>query len=193
MAKDYQLAVCTRRRVVASILIAIFSFITLNVAGILVDDYYLKRLENERSLLKVGMTEQELLRIMGQPALYDTKVVAELTPRGFPPQSIPDEIREHHKRLVEYHFASKRILWSSSVYILGGVFLDENRKAIVLLTDPGFGILELYVSITDMLVSIMVMIIVVTVPVAGFLYWCKKRMRGGPVQNIYSISKPPKG
>ena len=183
MAKGRRSAVCGKRRVIVTLLIAIFSFIALSVASILVDDYYLERLKHKRSLIKVGMNEQELLQIMGQPAFCNITAVAGLTPRGFPGKTIPNEVRERHPRLVEYFFASERILWSRSVYVIGGVFLDENRKNVVWLTDPGPGILELSVSIPGRLISMMAAIVAATGPAVGFWLWCKKRSRDSPVQN----------
>jgi hypothetical protein len=182
MAQNWRLAVCTKRRAPISILIAIISYVSLLAIASLIEEYHLRRLEHGRNLLKVGMTEKELIDIMGQPAIRHLKTVAELTPRGFPGRPLPDEIREHHTRLVEYFFSGKRILWSRSAFVQGGVFLDEDRKAIVYLDYPVRGILEFKIRTRERWIWIFCLVAAVMMPVVGFWLWCSKKLRDNSVQ-----------
>lgn len=188
MAEDWQQAICARRRAPVSILIAVISFISLLAIASLIEEYRTKRLEHSRSLLKVGMTEKELIHILGQPAMRHLWTVADLMPRGFPGQPLPEEIREHHTRLVEYFFSGKRMLGSRSVLIQGGVFLDEDRKAIVYLDYPVLGILEFKVRTREIWASILCLVIAVMIPVVGFWLWCSKKLRDNSVQKSNTTS-----
>lgn len=178
MDKDWRLAVCTRWRPLISLLIAIFAVFAFSIITSLIDKHLLNELNRKRDALEIGMTKEELFNIMGEPVFSNTRNVADLRRFGFPSEDIPDEIRKQHRCLVEYAFISKKMPWSKSAYFISGIYLDEDRKVIVMLDTAYMGWMDFFGIQQDLqsLALIGVLAIVVVSPIVIYRLWCKKKL-----------------
>jgi hypothetical protein len=183
MTRDWQSVVCTTRRLQVSVLIALVSLVFIFLVLFWIEDLHFNELERKRESLKVGMTEQQLSQIMGKPAFSQMRDLEEVASFGFPPQGVPEEIKKHHKRFLEYGFITKRVPWSQAAMFVGGVYLDEDGKGIVWLGSTTTGVMDFFdMTIAKQLALLACFVIAVAIPLVGFRLWCKKN------RNIFPIN-----
>jgi hypothetical protein len=125
MVKDWKLAVCTRSRLVLALLSLAVSWVSIvalsSIALAVIEKYQDLRLEQKIERLKVGMTEQELVQIMGKPR-SDLPVTSEQVGR---------EERKTEGQLRRLEFYTRWGPLKSGRFRSWVVLLDNNNRRIV--------------------------------------------------------------
>jgi len=169
MTKDWRLAVCTRWRPLATLLLIIGFFLVAIGTTFLVDmirpDIY-----DRANSLAIGMTEQQLIEIMGSPAHTESVTTLQVVSRlpGFP-QDFKD-IVDAHERVIAYTYDESKF-GSTGSLVIGGIYLDEEHHTIVLLQPHIIGILDGLVPYELFLLLVACIIF----PLLGLWLWCKKQ------------------
>lgn len=180
MPKNWRGPVCTRWRPLVYLIIGFFVTLSFFVITVLIDKHLLNELNRKGDRLEMGMTKEELIEIMGEPAFTHTINVADLKQVGFPPQDVPDEVRKEHRHLVEYGFITKRMPWSRSVHFISGIYLDEGHKTIVML-EEGYdvGVMDFYgiQQALQRLICIGILAVAIVIAIVMFRLWCKKKLK----------------
>lgn len=171
MTKDWRLAVCTRWRPLATLILIIgFFFVGIGITFLV--DVISPDIYDKAKSLAIGMTEQQLIEIMGSPAHTESVTTLQVVSRlpGFP-QDFKD-IVDAHERVIEYRY-DERKFGSTGSLVIGGIYLDEERHTIVLLQPhiieilDGFGIYEPF----------LLLVACSTLPLLGLWLWCKRSMK----------------
>lgn len=181
MAKDWRTAICTRYRLGIELLLASMLFVGFTLAMVVIDNYPANRLSRKAELLPVGMTEQELVRIMGTP----------LSRRNLSPDAMDGiltgakgdsgHLGGKYKQLVEYSFISKRLLQSRlETTEVRGIYLDQEQDKIVLVqprlvwtTHIRLG--ELWFD-PELLVLLLLLGASIVLTLISVRTWCKRKL-----------------
>lgn len=134
MAKDWRLAVCNRSRIILALLSLVLSWASLTVlwsfAITVSQAYQASQLERRIERLKIGITEDELVRVMGRPS-FEGPVTAE---------RIGQEQAYSHLRRLEYY--PKWGPLKSGSYRSWVVMLDDEANKVIEISPGGFGLVE---------------------------------------------------
>jgi hypothetical protein len=172
MAKNWRLAVCTRWRPLVTILLIIAFFFSAGfIITILVHVIRPDIFEKAKSLT-VGMSEQEMIQIMG--SRFHTETVNTLQIRSRipgPPQGFKDVV-DAHERVIEYKF-EERPFGSTGGLMVGGIYIDEGSRKIVLL-QPDIMILCFDDALYEPFLFLAACIVL---PWLGLRLWCKRSMK----------------
>jgi hypothetical protein len=135
VAKDWRIVICARWRLPLGVLLFALLAAASGVALALTAHYRTEHLthlyDQNLAKLEVGMGEDELVRIMGNPT-FITKV------KSADWQSIPDEVKQRHENVLCYDYELISI-YSNHELRSSIVFLDEAQKRIVYIT-PSFSL-----------------------------------------------------
>jgi hypothetical protein len=177
MTKNLQNSICTRYRPFVTVLMTVGLFGILIGFGFL----FLKRGNNrldspyyKAKLLSVGMTEPELIKIMGKPLftrIVDTHELNAVFPGA---AEAIKEVKLKYARVTEFTFAEKRRFGETGVLSVSGIYLDEKQKEIVLL-QPLPGLLD-QIPAGDNEAFLLIATCLV-VPWIGLHFWCKRRLK----------------
>lgn len=89
--------------------------------------------------LAIGMSEQELVKIMGTRFLTRTVDAKQIMQKFPSDEQDRQRLITANERVIEYTFFEKRKFGSQAVSWVGGIYLDESRQRIVFLqTMSGF-------------------------------------------------------
>ncbi len=135
MAMNRRLAVCTRWRPLLGTLLTIGLFIGLSILITFVQDLGkipYSSLSERAYKLQVGMSEQELVKIMGKPAYMRAISSGEETSL-FPweEEGIRDVLQEYGQ-VVEYCYGKRKFGWTA-VPSIEGIYLDRDHRKIIYL------------------------------------------------------------
>jgi len=120
--KDWRTAVCTRWRPLTVILLVIIGWNSLGSILAWLDRLPVQSLEKKERTLAVGMTEAELLKIMGPPASKKYEVDR---------KSLNMDEADSMK-VVEYTYSARNI-FLDSWRTIDGIFVDESIGKIILI------------------------------------------------------------
>jgi hypothetical protein len=119
MAKDWRLAVCTRWRTLATIILVCLSLLCIATFAdsvfTEVDEYPIRQLAKRIERIKVGMTVAELESILGPPDSRTEEVERENL----------NLVEGGSDKIVEYRYSVRSWL-VESLDSFGGIFVDEN-------------------------------------------------------------------
>lgn len=163
MARDWRTVVCTRRRVPVLIALVAIVWLATGLVSSLIGNYQMRGLQKKAASLKVGMTEIELAKIMGQRKA-ETRI------------SNSEIIRKsgvENKFLIEYSYWIQSPFFTPSTF-LGGIFLDEKSKTIELL-QPSQGLME--VDGVSRLPAIILVGVLALLTWLLFRSWCKRTLK----------------
>lgn len=169
MPKNWRLALCTRWRPLASILIVCFSLLITSILLFLateaVDVSPVRRLDQHINRIKVGMTIAELERILGPPDSTTGKVDRERLGLG----------KGSSDKIVEYRYSADHRLREAWVEYKG-IFVDEISGRIVSIQLSSGGGSWLDSSISEEWVFWIAMGLVILVGLIVLLFfrtWCQ--------------------
>ena len=128
------MAVCKKWPVATNLFLAFVLCVGSLLTVVLIDGYPSYRVERKAKGLSVGMTELEMVRIMGTPLSWRT-VRADEIEREWPGgKGDLDQLRRQKKQLIECYFSAKSLLQGKNeASWVKGIYLDENRERIVLI------------------------------------------------------------
>jgi hypothetical protein len=169
MPKNWRLALCTRWRPLASIIIVCLSLL---ITGIIlfsvieaVDASPVRRLDRRIDRIKVGMTIAELESILGPPDSTTGKVDRENLDSG----------KGGSDKIVEYRYSAEYRLSDSRVEYKG-IFVDEISGRIVSIQLSWGGSSWLYLTSSEEWASLIakgLMILVGLIVMLFFRTWCR--------------------
>lgn len=122
--------------------------------------------------LYVGMSEQEMLKIMGK-RFYKETVNTDRLLNWYPEH--PEEfesVKRTFSRVIEYTFGEKRTFGRTGILLVSGIYLDEKDQRIVLL-QPKPGMLDQIPAGTYEVLLLLLSCVVL--PLIGLSLWCKRQ------------------
>jgi hypothetical protein len=173
MAKDWRLAVCTKWRPLVTVLLIIgLSFIAIAI-GFLVEVVGPDIWDKARSLA-IGMSEEELTKIMGTRFYTETVNTSQIADRSSWATQDYGRFRLAYERVIEYTFYEKRSFGSQAVGWVGGIYLDEARQKIVFL-QPRMGWDDLILA--GRYEALFLLTIFIALPWIALRLWCHRQER----------------
>ncbi len=176
MAKDWRLALCARWRPLATLLLmAGLFFCSIALIRLLekIGPDRANTLYERAKTLAVGMSEQEMIKIMGKRFHKET-VNADQLVNIYPNTAEEFEsVRRTHSRVVEYTFGEKRAFGSTHILLVGGIYLDEGNQKIVLLQPRPAGWLDQIIA--GEYERLLLLLSSIALPLIGMRLWCKRQ------------------
>lgn len=169
MAQDWRLAVCTRWRPLATLILVclslLFTGIVIFSIYYIVDQYPTRGLERRIHKVKVGMSVAELESILGPPDSRTDKVKKENL----------DLDEGSSDKIVEYRYSTRS--WPDDTFTptIGGVFVDENTgKVVSIHLSRGWSVIsDGFWSEWGVLFAVGLMILVALIVMLCFKRWCQ--------------------
>ena len=175
MAENWRLAVCTRRRALVTVLLIIGLFFIASAIEWLIEVTGPDIWDKKRTLA-VGMSQEELTKIMGTRFYTRTVDTSQIVANSFDMQDYA-RFRHAYARVVEFTFYEKRGFGNTAVSWVDGIYLDEARQKIVFL-QLGGGFDDLIPA--GRYEGLLMLAIFVALPWIGLRLWChtqRKRYR----------------
>lgn len=175
MAKNWRLVLCTRWRPLATLILMAGLFL-----GSIAFIWLLEKIGpgsantpyKKAKALAVGMSEQDMIKIMGKRFSKETVNTDQLVNMYPDTTQEFENVRRNHARVIEYTFGEKRAFGSTGILMVSGIFLDEGDQKIVLL-QPRPAMLDLIIAGEDERLLLLVSCIVL--PLIGLSLWCKRQ------------------
>lgn len=169
MVQNWRLAVCTRWRPLATILLVCLSLLcTVIVTDFVfttVDEYPIRRLEKRIARINVGMTVAELESILGPPDSKNDKVDRKNLDLG----------EGGSGKIVEYQYSARHRLRDAQTEYKG-IFVDEDTSRIVSIHLSWGGWSAIAFALWEewaFLIAIGLMILVALIVMLFFRRWCQ--------------------
>ncbi len=175
MAKNWRLALCTGWRPLATLLLMaglFFGSVALIRLLEKIGPDRAKTLYERAKTLAVGMSEQDMIKIMGRRFSKERVSTDQLVNRYPDTTQEFERVRRTYSQVIEYTFGEKRPFASRVILLVSGVYLDEGGQEIVLL-EPKPGWLDFVLAGEHE--ALLLLLSCIALPLIGMRLWCKRQ------------------
>jgi hypothetical protein len=166
-------------------ILLVIGFISTGIVIAFLVDVFSPDVYDKAESLAIGMTEQELIEIMGTRFYAETVNTSQIVNRSSHTTQDYDRLVNGQERVFEYTFYEKRSFGSQAVRFVGGIYLDDARHRIVFL-QPRIGWADLIPA--GRYEALLLLAISIALPWISLRLWCRrqieKRRRKAEITNL---------